>query len=284
VADSGQRFSRQDLIAAAAAQGTPVKGRLIDDWVALGLLDRPDKRGLGRGKGTTATWDYNRTQMFLVVLKKRQEVSRVKTLCNIPVVTWLHWGPSFASVEQVRRAMKTYAEAGKTASQRAARQTARRVVDQLKGPGIRREDRTALIEAIAKALGGGVVNTEELREAAGRVFDPQETGRVVGPEGAQIRGETWIRNVEANIAGTRALEYMTDEQFQDVRLVHLHHLGMYTVEQPRFAADPEIGDRFEPASLEVQANNACSQLLTVIGFQELAKRPRQQDGTSSGDT
>lgn len=273
--DFDRRYTRQDLIAAAAAQGTPVKGRLIDDWVALGLIDGPLKRGLGRGKGTTASWGYNQTRMFLVVLQKRQEVSRVKTLCNIPVFTWLHWGPSFASVEQVRRAMRTYAESGMTASQRTARQTARRVVDQLKGPGIRRDDRTALIEAIANALGGGPVNTDELREAARRVFDPKGTGRVAGPEGAQIREDSWIRTVEANIAGTRALEYMTDEQFEDVRLAHLHHLELYAAEQPRFAADPEIGDRFEPPTLQVQANNACSQLLTLIGFQELAKRGQQ---------
>lgn len=272
MAKDSPRYVAEELVRGAEAQGTPVSRRLLTDWVSLGLLDQPTRRGLGRGKGTSATWSYNQYRLFLITLQKRQEVERVKTLCNLPVMAWLYWGPDYASVEQVRRAMKTFATSTRTASGRVSRETGKRVADQLAGPGLRREDRTALVEAIVDALGGGTLDTERLREAARRVFDRGDTGRVVGPQGAQMRVDAWVRIVEANLAGTESLASLTDAEFEDARLAHHHAMATYSQRQPEFAQDPEIGAAFDAPTPDFLANNACSQLLTTIGFLQLARR------------
>lgn len=74
------RYTKADLLDAAQAHGTPATGRLITDWVSLGLLDKPVPRSRGRGKGVERTWSENQLQLFVVLLDKRREVRRRRSL------------------------------------------------------------------------------------------------------------------------------------------------------------------------------------------------------------
>jgi hypothetical protein len=56
-------YTADQMVAAATGEGLPSSRRLVRDWVELGLLDRPRKRGLGRGKGTVAIWSENQLQL-----------------------------------------------------------------------------------------------------------------------------------------------------------------------------------------------------------------------------
>lgn len=279
-----RRYTAEDLLQGAEAQGTPVSARLLTDWISLGLLDQPLRRGLGRGKGSTATWSANQRRLFLIVLEKRQEVKRVATLCNIPVAMWLYFGPDCASTALARRAITTFASNGRTASRRAAGDTARRVVDQLASPNMRRKDRTALIGAIIEASGGGKFNREKLLTTARKVFDPDATGRTLGPPGARMTADSWVRVVEANITAADSLPTLSDDQLEDARLSHHSMMHTYMTNQASFAQDPDIGSIFTKPSNEYLVNNACAHLLTTIGFLELARRSAGQETTSQPHT
>src|SRR5262245_40363698 len=96
------------MLQAARDAGFSPTGRLMTDWVSLGLLDQAHRRGLGRGKGTAATWPEEQLRLFLVLLQQRETVKRMISLCNIPVGIWLWWGDRFVPLGQARRALRTW--------------------------------------------------------------------------------------------------------------------------------------------------------------------------------
>src|SRR5437660_9642055 len=116
---ASSEYSAEDLLLAAADAGTPATSRLITDWVAKGLLDRPMFRGLGRGRGTSATWPDSQRLLFLKLLRERHDGRRrIQTLCNIPVAVWLYsepWEPERVPLRQVRRCMATWASGNQPA-------------------------------------------------------------------------------------------------------------------------------------------------------------------------
>src|SRR5205809_339547 len=109
--DQQRQFTKVALLAEAQRAGFTASSRLITDWVSVGLLDQATRRGRGRGRGLTATWPEEQKNLFLTVLKKRQETARIAPLCNIPVFVWLWWGDSFIPLRQVRRALNTWSGA-----------------------------------------------------------------------------------------------------------------------------------------------------------------------------
>ena len=110
--ESERTYTAADLAADATAAGAPVSTRLITDWVERGLLDRPRRRGLGRGRGTVATWPENQRQLFLALLdQRRRGVKRLATLCNLPVTIWLDsegLDLEYVPLRQVRRCLATW--------------------------------------------------------------------------------------------------------------------------------------------------------------------------------
>src|SRR5438105_2556965 len=103
------QFTAADLLSAAGANGLQASKRLITDWVSLGLLDQPLRRGLGRGKGSVAVWPQKQAELFvdLLILRQRQGVRRVDFLANVPVAGWL-WQQPDTPLRQTRRALGTW--------------------------------------------------------------------------------------------------------------------------------------------------------------------------------
>ena len=56
------QHSMEELLLAAKERGYAPTRRMVLDWVELGLLDRPERRGRGRGKGVSATWSEEQLQ------------------------------------------------------------------------------------------------------------------------------------------------------------------------------------------------------------------------------
>ena len=184
-----RRYTAGELLEHARGQGTPASDRLIDDWVRKGLIDRPQAPGRGQGGGRApGTWTWDQLRLFLLVLRKRRdEVKRVLTLCNIPVAIWMYYGDQYVPLRQVRRALSTWSASYTYVSEAAAKRGARRLVDQL--PKTRRAARTELMEIIAKAAYLGKVDRPALVDALAAALDPDRSGHAVGPPGATLTPE-----------------------------------------------------------------------------------------------
>jgi hypothetical protein len=271
-AEVASRYTKTDLLDAAQGQDTPATGRLITDWVGLGLLDKPAARSRGRGKGVERTWPENQRKLFLVLLNKRREVRHIAALCNIPVMLWLYWGADYVPVRQVRQALETYNRPLLATSARAARQSAQRVIAQLRAPNMKRQDKADLINATVAATGGAGFRRDALLGPAQRIFDPDDQGRRVGPPGAILRAESWVNVIEAKVIAAETLSDLDDDLFEQVRLQHHAMMSHYIERQPGFAQDPDVGAMFPSPTLDWLANDACDQITTTIGFLELARR------------
>jgi hypothetical protein len=290
-------YTKADLLAQARAAGSPVSRRLIDDWVAKGLLDRPHVQGLGRGKGTTAVWLENQRRLFLLLLNKRGELKqtsgRSRVLPNIPVALWLYFGDDYVPLRQVRRALRTYCEAWRqsqpgterkphwtarspAASRRRSEATARRLIGLLVPPNLSRarraELRRELVDAGANLDYEHELDRDRLLAVTSRVLDPDNIDRSVGPTEARVTPENWTRTIEARLTALQNLDAIDNSTFEDVRVIHNNTLAAYSHRQPDLARDPDIGKLFEPLTFEALANNACVELLTGLGMLELARQ------------
>lgn len=271
-----RRYTARDLLQQARDQRTSASDRLIDDWVRKGLIDRPQAPGRGQGGGRApGTWPWEQLQLFLLLLRKRRdEVKRVLTLCNIPVAMWMYFGDQYVPLRQVRRALSTWSASYTYVSEAAAKRGARRLLDQL--PKTRRAARTELIEVIAKAAYLGKIDRPALVDALDAALDPDKTGRAVGPPGARLTPENYADLVEARLCAAARLDEIPDDIFRRARLGQIRALEAYVRQQPELAADPKLGHIFSPATLDQLTQNACVDLLTSVGFLHLANTRQPQ--------
>jgi hypothetical protein len=232
-----------------------------------------------RGGRTPGTWPESQFRLFLELLDQIQKGAELTaTLCNVPVSLWLYFGPEYVPVRQVRRALSTYAAHYWPTPVRHGRKIARRVSHLFaSGSNMTRRDRERLTEAVVAFARTGTLGRDELIAAAGRIFDPDDRGRVLGPPGARVSPESWIRLIEARLTAIDRLDALDEQAFEDARLAHLQHLADYTERQPEFARDREIGAMFEPVTDEQLIKNACIDTLTILGLLELARNGRSAD-------
>jgi hypothetical protein len=228
--------SKTDLIARAAALGYAMTPRRIDDWVSLGLLDRPRRRGLGRGRGSVASWSEHQMKLLEQLVRARTTARRVKTLANLPVWLWLVWGDEYVPLRQARRALGTWAVGSAVSAESQARKAAAGALDQLgqvANQSARRRIRTLLTDALAT----GRLDEARLRQAAARIDVPDLDGLV------QI--------LVARYTALRQLGDIPDQTFVSARAIYRS-----------FQSAKRVGD----PGLEAAANSACLDLLTTLGF------------------
>lgn len=274
-------YTADDLLRVAHARDFKATKRLITDWVSIGLLDQPHRRGRGRGKGVERTWPERQLQLWLTLLDKRREVRHVASLCNIPVCVWLYWGVDYVPVRQVQRALGFFNRLLPGAPASTSLRNARRVVAQISAPNAARADKTALIEAMVDSAAGGTFSRDDMLKYARPVFDPDGSGRSLGPPGASMTAESWVSVTEATIVGARTIPTLDEDQFEEARLALNQMLQIYAQQQPGFARDPELGDIFDTPTPDWLVNNACSQLTLQIGYLELARRRGADEANTS---
>jgi hypothetical protein len=262
--DSERQFTADDLAADAAGAGTPVSTRLITDWVERGLLDRPRRRGLGRGKGTVATWPEDQRRLFLALLdQRRRGVKRQATLCNLPVTIWLDsegLDHDYVPLRQVRRCLATWGSAYRAGPVRAARHAAEDLIEQQGMPHLSRRARRSLIDAVVTATGGGPVDRASLLAAARQAFQSERFA------------EVWVRTIEARLAAIQRLDAFEDETFHAARTMVNQAAAAYGDQQlDRTTSGEERRARAFELLTEL-SSNACLALLSALGFLELARR------------
>ena len=209
-------YTAEELVELASLNGLTATARLIRDWVSLGLLDRPRKRGLGRGKGTIATWGQNQATLFLALLRQRRDnTSSVHALCNLPVSLWLYSGDDYAPLSQVRRALATWSPRARSSSYNRALAAASEVVERFANPGAPAEAKRHLRDAIADIQAGVELDSSSLLRKAERVIDPAVAPK--GPDEAPISAQHYVRHVERMDRVIAGLSAVTNAQFETAR-------------------------------------------------------------------
>jgi hypothetical protein len=260
------RFTAEELLDDASRVGLPATKRLITDWAAKGLLDRPTRRGLGRGKGIVATWSDGQRQLFRTLLVQRQRGHGVAPLCNIPVAHWLYFDDGTVPIRQVQRAMVTWSGGGKTRSWHRARRSAALLVDQIQHPEARRQSVQQLKDMLATAAYNGDLDAAELQTRIAAVFDPRDEGRRLGSQAVSIRAGDVVAYVTAQFAALQQLTEFPDDLYVWARVAHRTNLGDYLRDRQLLAADPDIGDLFTAPSNEELVNQACHHVLMNLGL------------------
>jgi hypothetical protein len=254
VLDDGERwYTAADLMAEAAAAGSPIKARLITDWVEKGLLDHPRRRGRGRGRGVVGMWPGIQRVLFRVLLHhRRRGVRRQADLCHWPVLLWLGsdgLDHDYVPIRQVRRCLTTWGTAYRTSPRRAARQAVEEAIEQREARRISRRVKHALIDALATATGGGPFDRNSLDAAVRQAF------------GSERFADLWVRSIEARLLAIERLDAFDDQTLETARSM----VNQAPVIQARMAPIEDALCRKEVP------RNACFSFITALGFLELAR-------------
>ncbi len=266
------KHTKTDLLAAAEQRGHKVSGRLVHDWVELGLLDRPDRHGLGRGKGVVAGWPDEQRQLFLALLAKRRECVCVGGLCNVPVWNWLWFGDCAVPLRQVRRALRTWCRGATGASWSQGRAVASKMIEVIAHPAAGNRARRALRDAVAQALYIGNRDPDKLSPLPDEllplitgVVDPQATGEWRGPAQMPLTPESILSLFQSRREAIVNLDRIDDILFHWAHYEYLTNIPDYLDEQPLLAADPDLGQHFPVPDMNDLASSACLELMSILG-------------------
>lgn len=274
-------FRADDLLALAKQNRFSATNRLIVDWVGLGLLDQPKRRGLGRGKGSIAVWDETQAALFIDLLTLRQRpanpIKRVGGLANLPVLGWLYGTPG-VPLRQVQRALATWS--GRHRQKRNtplddATRTASQFVKTVAHPDARVADRAHLRQLVIQSLRDrNSFDRDALHDAVRRVLDPHDEGARPGPGGIRIDADLFVGLTDARFIAIRDLETFTSDDYETARRIYIQSRAGYAKDQPHLAADPQYGHLFsETPTLEHLLNSACVDLITILGMSRTPPRP-----------
>lgn len=264
--------TKTDLLTAAEQRGHGVSERLVHDWVELGLLDRPDRHGLGRGKGIVAVWPDEQRQLFLALLAKRREGVGVGDLCNVPVWGWLWFGDRAVPLRRARRALRTWCRGATGAPWSQGRVIASKMIEVIAHPAASNRARRALRNAVAQALYSGNSDPDKLRllpdellPLIAGVVDPLGTGEWRGPAQMPLTPESIISLLQSRRDAIVNLDRIDDSLFQWAHYEYLTNIPDYLDEQPLLAADPDLGQHFPVPDINDLASSACLELISILG-------------------
>ncbi len=271
-------YSSDDLLGLARGRGFKASKRLIVDWVSLGLLDQPQRRGLGQGKGSVALWDQTQASLFATLLHLRQRpespVGHVAGLANVPVFLWLTvWVPGIP-LRQARRALQTWCgrhRSRKTAHLGAARTIALEITKQLDNPHATKRDRDALRKELERTIREQIFDIGEMRRLVQRVFDPHGVGRTLGPPAAPFNVEATVFLLHGHATGYLELDSFNDDEFEFARLIYRQTHREYAQDFP-ILAHGRMGSplTFEEPTIENMLNGASRELLLLLGLGRLS--------------
>lgn len=263
------------LIADAAERGHPeATARLIRDWTQLGLLDYPQHRPAGKGRGSRAAlYPQNQRHLFQTLLHHRPD-NGIRSLARIPVGIWTYWGEQFVSLSQARRAMKTWLGDPRV-SRRKAEETARELTRLLDNPAATESARAELRRTVGEIAYTGHADFEQFEAAVREVFEPgaHRVHRAVGHPAAPLTADAIVELIRARLHAARRLadDEVTDAEFLQARHAHLVTYAQYAAEQALYAAaaPADRPDMYETVTGERALNECCANLLTALGLNNL---------------
>jgi hypothetical protein len=262
----------EDMVADAAERGYKATARLIRDWTAQGLLDYPQRRPAGKGRGSVPALYPASQRNLLITLLHHRPRNHIRSLARIPVGIWLHWGEEYVTLRQARRAFMTWLGDPRVSKQAAA-EAARAILGQIDSPRATPRARRELLAAITDANYTGRPDFPRIEQAARDVFEPgaSRIRRAIGHPAAPVMAESMIAVNRARINAVGALTggQVTDEMFLQAREAYLFGYAEYAANQPRYAAQAPAGQPqlYEPVTVESTLNQCCGHLLTTIGLE-----------------
>jgi hypothetical protein len=262
-----------DLIDDAKRAGFPATQRMIMDWQSIGLLDYPTAQG-GRGRGHGSNkklYSANQRQLFLTLLAKRSQTSRVVNLTAIPVYLWTYWGDEYVPLQQMRKALRFYIDKALKPSLNGRRQTAAQITAQLRHPQASQTRVNKLERLLVKAMHEGAGLNDAIETEMQAVFDPFDEGRVVGPPGVRLSVDRVMRiaiSVEFAVSVlSRDDQGVSDELFRAARELLRASMTAYLNEQPDLALHAgELTREFAPVTAQTQVNSCRNDLLLNVGL------------------
>jgi hypothetical protein len=274
-------FTADDLLELARQANLRATRRLIVDWGDLGLIDKPIRRGLGRGKGSIAIWNETQASLFIDLLALRNRptnpVKHVAGLANLPVSGWL-WDYGNIPLRQVRRALGTWCGRHRTRRRppaRATRKVAQQIARQLDHPHATNADRKALRDVIEQTMLKQRFEVGEVRRAVEQVYDPHRVGVSRGPAIAAVTVDSAIFLLHAHALGYLELDTFADDEFEAARLIYRQTRREYVRDWDMLNHDRQGSPLpFEEPNIENTLNGACASLLLLLGTGRL--RPQRQ--------
>jgi hypothetical protein len=281
-------YTRAEMLEQAHISSLSLSDRHLTDLIEDGLINGPCKNGLPGG-GSEAVWPQEQLDLLLMVLKKQQELDQRaghhvyarKLLCNIPVCTWLYWGEAYIPLDQVKRAMVTWARAYRQSPKSKAKQSARHLTRLSASPRSDRNDKEVLIKRIITLATSGESlkdnEVEDLLYLLKDVIDPEDIGEAKGPARAKLSAEAVVGLIHARLtainhlsAQSGEISIIPDTIWHWARTTHLFVSQLYKQTQPEYASDPTLDSvmkgLFEPLNMSEMLNNACGHLLAVLGL------------------
>ncbi len=253
--------------------------RLVHDWVAQGLLDKPTRRSKGRRGSAKALHATNQRKLFLLLLEKRQQMPKIPSLALIPLYLWLYFGDDYVPTRQAVKALRTWLKDGMR-NKRVAREAARGMLQQLDHSLASDTARNRLLRLLTDVGYTGRFDQEELVEAARAVFEPASvfagTGlvRAAGHPDVAVTVEGFLTYTEAMCTAIRRVRDggLDTALFDRVRLVHRRTKPDYLARHHEYAAADSgaFAAAFAAPMLDDVVNDCGRELLTIVGFEVLS--------------
>lgn len=256
-------YSKKEFLEALRARGYSRSERWLEEWIERGLLDQ-GTRTTGASGAPVYVWPADQLELassLLFQVEKRG--AHRASLANLVVCVWLWWGDAFVPFRQVPRALLPWRAAEREAAEVHVRAAAREVVAKLahkRAIGKRRLARTLV------QMSYETPDFDQLRDAFEDVFDPDRKGLERGPIGAQLSTDRYLQMVALRTRTLDALETFNEAEYRAAAELYRWSRREYTAEQPRYAADPDLGGMHEAPTDNELANSACHDLVTCLGL------------------
>ncbi|MFC8430706.1 hypothetical protein [Streptomyces sp. NPDC057253] len=275
----------EDMVEDARAAGFDIQKRTVTDWIARGLLDRPCRRGAGRGS-RPGRHSKNQRKLFLLLLTKREETPKLPALALIPLTIWLWWGDDWVPRRQALKALMTWFGDG-ARSKEVCHEAARGLLQQLDHPMASGTARSRLLRTFADiSYRGGMNDTvrTELETAVRAVFEPPSVFRItgmaraVGPHTLPLTIEAVLGRASALASAVQALRgnHVTEELLGRAKALYQQSKREYAELRPVLAAhtDGPLSGLFSERTVEEEVNSVGNDLVLSIGL--LLTSPRAQ--------
>jgi len=261
-------YTKDDLCRLAG-----VKPRLIDDWMTLGLVDRPLLSSRGRYGRAPGVWPETQMRLLVELVKLRPRVTRMAKLCKVPVWTWLTNEEMAIPVRQVRKALATWAKAATDRRQRAGEAEARKMARRWRQPGAS-GTQGPFVDAVVNNLGSGKWDGEAVARTLNALLGIK-SGDQLGPDAAPISGAVYARELEIRLEAIANLHQMPDALFYEARAVYHRANASYAQQQRDLARDPAVGHLYNVRDQSDILNDACRDLVDILGLLQRARQARQ---------
>ena len=244
-----------DLVADATNLGLKVSYRLVHDWVAKGLIDRPTRQRIGPTGSQKALHSPEQRLLFCELLEMRDSGNSIKDLANWVIGLWIMYD-DYIPTRQTLRALRTWYSDDPRSSKAEAHRISILQTDILTDDpdlGTDRE-RREFLHAVRDVYYTGRIDKDLLREKSKPIFEPKDRYISVVHDRsvtAVADIDTFIRLLEITTSAGRSVSegQVTEERLNRARFLLRHHcattgrpvnMGDLTTVLGLFEQDPDL--------------------------------------------